>query len=240
MRGCTLVVAVAGGDPPPLEILVERLVQQLQTHINDLKFCTNRAEYEKQGRMKSPAIPYRVRGVDLDEQRRDQQHQQRAPTHHRLSLSISRSPRFLESFLQPQSGASAGGKRGIGYKRRALRCNERSRYVGRGKGRGRSFNPPVRPDGARKMVCGDLFWPMRECGTWCKPMGECHVRCVTPWSCMTPRRTLIVNICARWDPGKVGHTCQTDGEFRGVVAPATLYHKTSKCNFLNEIKIKEK
>jgi hypothetical protein len=49
MRGRTLVVALAGDGPPPLEIIVERLVQQLQSRIDDLKFCTNRAEYENKG-----------------------------------------------------------------------------------------------------------------------------------------------------------------------------------------------
>jgi hypothetical protein len=48
----------------------------------------------------------------------------------------SRSPDLLafSKASSNQSGASAGGKRGIGYKRRALRCNKQSRYVGQGAG----------------------------------------------------------------------------------------------------------
>jgi hypothetical protein len=49
------------------------------------------------------------------------------------------------------------------------------------------------PGVARKRPSRDLFRPMGGCGTWWQPMGSCHVRLVTPWSCGTPRRVRRVS-----------------------------------------------
>jgi hypothetical protein len=133
MRGCTLVVALAGGDPPPLEILVKRLVQQLQTHISDLRFCTDTAEYEKQGRMKCPAIrlPGPRRGSGRPAPRPAAPAARALPSSSiPLDLPIS----SLSRKLPPTRAERPPEGRGIGYKRRALRCNKQSRYVGQGAG----------------------------------------------------------------------------------------------------------
>jgi hypothetical protein len=118
MRGRTLVVALAGDGPPPLKILVERLVQQLQTRIDDLKFCTNRTKYENRGRCNLQRSAYRVRGADLDEQRRDQQHQQRAPSHHPLSGSHDLLERGVSRKLRPnRMERPREGEEGLGIRR---------------------------------------------------------------------------------------------------------------------------
>jgi hypothetical protein len=92
---------------------------------------------------------------------------------------------------------------GLGIRRgRCGVADGRDKPKGRKDGTDRSTGP-VGPDRARKMACGDLFWPMRGCGTWCWPIGECHVRGVTPWSCRTPRRVRSVNMSEHCDPGEL-------------------------------------
>jgi hypothetical protein len=90
MRAHTLVFILLGDDPSSLEVLIERLVQQLQTTppgetltnlTHKIPGKTNRIARSPQAR-----LDYRVRGADLNEQRRDQEQQQSAPSHHRPDL----------------------------------------------------------------------------------------------------------------------------------------------------------
>lgn len=117
-----MVLVLLGDDPSPLEVLVERLVQQLQTttpipsQISPTKFKIQRERKKnKIAKSTQARLDYRIGGADLNEQRRDEEQQQRAPSHHPLCPDLLEpgargvSGNLPTRAKRPREGADVGG-----------------------------------------------------------------------------------------------------------------------------------